>query len=243
MFGSNARQIFKSSFYFAFGKVFLANIALEVSLYACNQLVLFVNCFRCRNQFTVVVIAKFAVTFTANFTDCLCLAGSVAAEAVNLGIGVSTTLYGTLMEVFVVFGCPNVRHNVVACCVAFIPLVGCIFIILCAFPAKRAIVPIGVALLAVSCCCSDGIIHILVIIVTGCADDPAVFCDFSSSLCIGEELAALASPISGIARSLAGSSVGSVSGEVGVLASGFFAAICGGVNNFDSGDFYLTVCF
>ena len=67
--------------------------------------------------------------------------------------------------------------------------------------------------------------------VTGCTDDPAVFGDFSSSFCIREELAAYTRPVSGVARSLAGSRVSSVSGEVGVLASGFFAAaLCFSIN-------------
>ena len=88
MFGSNTGQIFKSSFYFAFGKVFLANRALEVSSYAGRESGLVVNFFRCRNQFAVVMTIGRAISYFASFANSRIFASCFATGAfLCFGVG------------------------------------------------------------------------------------------------------------------------------------------------------------
>ena len=82
-----------------------------------------------------------------------------------------------------------------------------------------------------------------IIFMTGCGDNPAIFCDFGSSFCIGEELTAFASPVSGVTVFGAGGVLLVLKGNIFVSALGLFAAF-GFVNHFDSGDSCLAVgCF
>ena len=54
---------------------------------------------------------------------------------------------------------------------------------------------------------------------TGCGDNPAIFCDFGSSFCIGEEHTAYARPISGVTVFCTSRVIRSVSGQI-ILMTG-----------------------
>ena len=74
------------------------------------------------------------------------------------------------MEVLAIFGRPAFGYIVVACLGAFVPLISSVCIVFCTLVAIRAVVPIGVALLAVSCLGSNGVIYLLGVGVALCSD-------------------------------------------------------------------------
>ncbi|MBQ1228647.1 MAG: hypothetical protein IIX87_02105, partial [Firmicutes bacterium] len=79
-------------------------------------------------------------------------------------------VYGALVEVLVILDCPIFRYIVFACLGAFVPLISSICIVFCTLVAIRAVIPIGVELLAVSCLGSNGVIYLLGVGVAVCLD-------------------------------------------------------------------------